>query len=76
MPPALAALRRIAAEVAAHPHRSPALRASPAIVAALQADAEALSDLARRAGRALILRSDPTLPATGWMIEAGDELSR
>ena len=36
------------------------------IVAALQADAEALPDLARRAGRALIMRSDPTLPATGW----------
>ena len=29
----LAALRRIAAEVAAHPHRLPVLRASPAIVA-------------------------------------------
>ena len=66
----LAALRRIAAEVASQPQRMPVLRASPAIVAALQADAEALPDLARRAGRALILRSDPTLPATGWTIEA------
>jgi Ribonuclease G/E len=68
----LAALRAIAAQVAAVPHRSPALRASPAIVAALQADAEALADLARRAGRALILRSDPRLDATAWMIEASD----
>ena len=67
------ALRRVAAEVAAHPHRSPVLRASPAIVSALQGDGDALADLARRAGRGLILRSDPTLPATGWMIEAGDE---
>jgi Ribonuclease G/E len=69
----LAALRRVAAEVAAHPHRSPILRASPAIVGALQGDADALADLARRAGRGLILRSDPTLPTFGWMIEVSDE---
>ncbi|HME23060.1 MAG TPA: ribonuclease E/G [Acetobacteraceae bacterium] len=68
----LVALRRIAAEVASPPHRMPALRASPAIVAALRDDAEALPDLARRAGRALILRSDPNLPATAWRIEASD----
>ena len=68
----LAALRYIAAEVASPPHRMPALRASPAIVAALQGDAEALADLARRAGRALILRSDPNLPAMAWTIEASD----
>lgn len=69
----LTALRRVATEVAAHPHRSPILRASPAIVSALRSDADALADLARRAGRGLILRSDPTLSATGWMIEASDE---
>jgi Ribonuclease G/E len=68
----LAALRAIAAQVAAVPHRLPALRASPAVVAALQADAEALADLARRAGRALILRSDPRLDSTAWKIEASD----
>jgi len=68
----LAALRAIAAQVAAVPHRLPALRASPAVVAALQADAEALGDLARRAGRGLILRSDPNLHASAWMIEASD----
>jgi Ribonuclease G/E len=68
----LEALRRIAAEVASPPHRLPALRASPAIVAALRGDAEALADLARRAGRALILRSDPNLPATAWSIEVND----
>ncbi len=69
----LAALRRIAAEVASPPHRLPVLRASPAIVAALQSDSEALADLARRAGRALILRSDPTLPATAWILETKDD---
>ena len=65
----LAALRRIAVEVASQPQRMPVLRASPAIVAALQADAEALPDLARRAGRPLNMRSDPSLPATGWTLE-------
>jgi Ribonuclease G/E len=68
----LAALRHIAAEVASPPHRLPTLRASPAIVAALRTDAEALPDLARRAGRALVLRSYPNLPATAWTIEASD----
>ncbi len=68
----LAALRRIAEEVASPPHRLPALRASPTVVAALQDDAEALADLARRAGRPLILRSDPNLAATAWVIEASD----
>ncbi len=69
----LAALRRVAAEVVAQPHRPPVLRASPAVVAALQDDAAALADLAHRAGRALILRADPALPVAGWMIETSDE---
>jgi len=68
----LAALRHIAALVAAPPHRLPVLRASPAIVSALQADTEALPDLARRAGRPLIVRSDPNLDATGWVTETSD----
>ncbi len=68
----LAALRQIAAEAATAPHRAASLRASPEIVAALQADAEALPDLARRTGRALILRSDPTLRSADWVIEAND----
>jgi Ribonuclease E/G family len=66
----LAALRRIAAEVAAHPARVPALRASPVVARALEADAMARGDLARRTGRALILRVDPSLPATSWALEA------
>jgi ribonuclease G len=65
----LAALRLIAAGHAVPPHRLPALRASPAVVAALQADIEALPDLARRVGRPLIMRADPTLHAAEWIIE-------
>lgn len=66
----LAALRRIAAELTRPPHRLPALVAAPAIVAALQADPVALPDLARRAGRPLILRSDPAL--SSWRLEMSD----
>lgn len=66
----LAALRELAAVCAAPPHRLPALRAAPAVIAALQADAGALADLARRAGRALILRADPALSANAWVTES------
>jgi ribonuclease G len=69
----LNALRHIASEHAAAPYRLPKLRASPAIVAALEADAEALPDLARRVGGPLMLHSDPKLHATEWMIEQSDE---
>jgi Ribonuclease G/E len=65
----LAALRRISGDVAAQPHSAPMLRASPAVLAALQADPEALPDLARRTGRALIMHSDPSLSADGWTLE-------
>ncbi len=66
----LAALRAAAAD----PQRRAVLRASPAIVAALQADTVALADLARRLVHPLMLRSDPNLPAPnlsvrGWAIE-------
>ena len=65
----LAALRRAASEVAANPGRALALRAAPAVVAALQADPLALDDLARRAGRKLVLRADPALAAASWVLE-------
>jgi Ribonuclease G/E len=65
----LAALRRIAAEAARLPHRAFRLRASPAVVAALDRDPVALSDLARRTGRPLILSSDPALPPNGWTLD-------
>jgi Ribonuclease G/E len=67
----LDALRQIAAQHAAAPYRLPALRASPAVVAALQGDTEALTDLARRAGRPLMVRADHTLQAAEWIIEDG-----
>jgi Ribonuclease G/E len=66
----LVALRRIAAEVAVHPAHMPALRASPVVARALEEDRDARGDLARRTGRPLILRVDPSLPATGWTLEA------
>jgi Ribonuclease G/E len=68
----LAALRQIAVEVAANPRLEPRLCAAPPILAALEGDAEALPDLARRMGRPLILRSDPNLPAWGWKVEASN----
>lgn len=67
-----AALRRIAAETAARPHLIPALRGSPAVVSALETEATALQDLARRTGRGLILRSDPALATVAWTIEMSD----
>ena len=63
----LAALRRLTAE--AGPAFAPALRAAPAVVAALQADAGALQALAQRLGRPLVMRSDPGLPGCGWVLE-------
>jgi ribonuclease G len=65
----LAALRSLAAEIAARPGRAPALAAAPAVAAALQNDKAALADLARRAGRPLILRPEPALAPLGWHIE-------
>jgi ribonuclease G len=66
----LLALRQVARAVAAEPGPVRALRAAPDVVAALQADPVALGDLARRSGRALILRSDPAMGPGGWAMEA------
>ncbi|MBN9562885.1 MAG: ribonuclease E/G [Alphaproteobacteria bacterium] len=65
----LSALREAAREASFRPGDAPALRAAPAVIAALQADPVALPDLARRTGRSMILRSDPTLPACAWVLE-------
>lgn len=65
----LSALRRLAAEIAARPDRPPRLAAAPAVAAALERDAPALADLARRAGRPLMLRPEPGLAPLGWRIE-------
>jgi Ribonuclease G/E len=66
---ALAALRALAAEIVANPARAPVLAAAPAVVAALQDDGTARADLARRAGRPLVLRTDPALAPFGWRLE-------
>ncbi|HVC60918.1 MAG TPA: ribonuclease E/G [Acetobacteraceae bacterium] len=66
----LAALRAIADAVAADPSRMPALRAAPAVVSALEQDRAAVADLARRTGRGLIQRSDPSLAGDAWTMEA------
>jgi Ribonuclease G/E len=68
----LVALRAIARASHAHPGRRVALRAAPAVIAALQADPVALTDLARITGRALNLRSEPSILGDGWHIEAMD----
>ncbi len=63
----LAALRQVVA--AASPSAAPALRAAPAVIAALEADSGALQALAQRLGRSLVMRSDPTLGACAWTLE-------
>ncbi len=65
----LAALRRIVRNLDPDPRRQPALRAAPAVVEALQRDPVALPDLARRTGKSLTLRSDPSLTGTDWRLE-------
>jgi hypothetical protein len=64
----LAALRHAARNHAGSASRME-LRASPAIVSALQADPTALPDLARRLTHPILLTSDPSLPPLRWMIE-------
>jgi hypothetical protein len=65
----LAGLRAVLAAGGQDPRATPALRACPDVVSALHADPVALPDLARRTGRALTLRSDPSLPERAWMLE-------
>lgn len=64
--PHAAALRALAAAEAAGATR---VALAPPLAAALEADAFARDDLARRTGRALMLRVDPALPL-GWRREA------
>ncbi len=61
----LAALRAAAARPAARL----TLRVAPGVAAALQADPAALTDLARSTTHPLILRSDPALAPSGWVLE-------
>ncbi len=62
----LAALRGLLADMAQAPGRAPRLIASPAVVAALEADRAAGEDFTRRTGHVLALSSDPGLPPEGW----------
>jgi hypothetical protein len=65
----LSALRGVMAAYGQDPRGMPAIRAHPSVVSALQSDSAALPDLARRTGREVTLRSDPSLPATAWVLE-------
>jgi Ribonuclease G/E len=65
----LASLRAVMGEFGRDPRGMPAVRAHPAVVSALQADPAALPDVVRRTGREVTLRSDPSLPATAWILE-------
>lgn len=65
----LAALRAMAAEIAASPGRPLALRASPQVVNALESDAVARQTIADRAGRPLMMRADPAFGPGGWRLE-------
>ncbi len=68
----LAGLRCLAVEARSDPSRPQALRAAPAIVAALQDDSAARDDVARATGRSLVLRSDPALGPREWRVETVD----
>jgi hypothetical protein len=65
----LAALGSVIAAYGRDPRGMPAVRAHPAVVSALQGDPAALPDLVRRTGRAVTLRSDPSLPHLTWLLE-------
>jgi len=66
----LAALRAVARASQAEPGQRLALRAAPAVIAALEADKVALAELARITGQGLNSRSDPAFPGNCWQAEA------
>lgn len=65
----LAALRRAAREAASAPGRALALRANPAVLAALEALPGALAEMAAAAGRVLRLVPDAALSPGGEQVE-------
>ncbi|MBS0562089.1 MAG: ribonuclease E/G [Proteobacteria bacterium] len=65
---AIAALRAAAREGALPGHR-PAIRANPAVAAALDRDPEALAALARRLGHPISVTADASMPPTAWTLE-------
>ncbi len=66
----LAALRAAERRVASGTP-APCIRAGIAVVAALEADSDALSQFAQRTANPISLRMDPNLPAACWTIENG-----
>lgn len=67
---ALAALRTLAREIAAAPRTLPDLICAPDVADALARDDVARADLARRAGRPLMVRTDRALPPLAWSLAA------
>nr|WP_294509979.1 ribonuclease E/G [uncultured Rhodopila sp.] len=65
----LAALRAVMGEYGRDPRGMKVVRAHPSVVSALETDGAALSDLARRTGRRVMLRSDPSLADMAWTLE-------
>jgi Ribonuclease G/E len=65
----LAALRAVFRETVANPSRLVALRALPSIANAIRTDGAALSALAQRSGRDLIIIDDRSLVSPGWNVE-------
>ncbi len=68
---ALAALRAADRVAAAPPHRLPGLVAGLEVATALERDRPARDALARRAGRPISIRMDPSLPALAWSLDHG-----
>lgn len=66
---ALAGLRALWREAEARPGQVLRLRAAPAVIEAARAEAEALTFLAARLGRAPELIADATLAPSGWAVE-------
>jgi len=66
----LAALRAVVARARAEPHWSPALRAAPPVVRALDADREARNELDAHLGGSfrLAMQPDPSLGGTDWVL--------
>ncbi|MFC7691348.1 hypothetical protein ACFQY5_19010 [Paeniroseomonas aquatica] len=67
--PGLAALRQAVREAAAAPGRRLALRAAPAVLAALEGLDGALAEAAEALGQPLALRPEPGLGWGDWQLE-------
>jgi len=65
----LAALHHALTRMLERPGTLPTLVAAPSVVAALEADREALIELRERAGLGLLLRADPRLAGLAWTLE-------